>query len=720
MVTGGKTMRKIALFFAFASVLLSCTKEKEMRPSGDLGTYTLTLNLDKEAETAVSKALAVSGKYLSTSWKPGDKLSVYNCSRATMMTGHLVTQQSGNTNVCFSGTLTGTVAAGDIIELRWNTPDYARQDGTLSYIANNCDYASAKVTVSSVSGGVIKVNERPTLKARQGIIRLSLKHPDGRTFDASQASFNIKNKIEWSATPASKDGAGAAGEGVTNYNLDLYFAELGKKYDANGGTGVVFLALPEGSSLTVSAAATDNVSHDCYKKVKNPVDVVAGKYYEIDMKLVAPVDDIETPPADWKSHIFDSDLFYAYTDSVSGVKSYYLKSQAIGWDNSQTIYYMGKEFSNDERFLFALVSPNEWLGNSKLRDGIIIDLATRKQYSFPASSSAYPYLDPETDQLYYTVKNSTSTDVALMRRDLLRNPEYEHELAHYPREIIPYGATSPIQRVINHITISRDKQMVFIDPRIKNCFYWGTLNFYTGAWEEWGHSTEINYTHGQFNPTHDDEALCSTDAWDGNGQHYSTPHENDGAYNGAGTIMRMQFCKKGYRRTISPSPTNNGATHDGWMYDGDHVYWMSAGIHKRSVRTDEYTLIYACPTGGAKEQTTHAHPTVDGKYWTFDDAAPGEKGVPGEDGEKDWHWYRGARWRVKFLNPTTGKKVMIYSTRPAITTSDSPSNLHPDPHPHFVCNDKYVVCTIAGGLDTPRANLHWSITPVDQLIQMTK
>ncbi|MBO4426866.1 MAG: hypothetical protein J5771_00075 [Bacteroidales bacterium] len=706
-------MRKIASLFAFAAVLFSCAKQEEMRPSASMGTYTISIDAERQDNEALSKALSVSGKYLSCAWKPGDALSVYNSSRATMMSGKLITQQSGKTDVCFSGSITGTVAAGDILELRWNTPDYARQDGTLSYIANNCDYAYSRVTVSSVSGNTIKVNQKANFTAKQAILRINLQKPDGSAFTASQASFNIKNAITWSSTdPRTKNDV--IGEGITHYDLDLYFPELEQKYQANGGNGVVFIALPEGASLTVTAAATDAVSHDCYKKVKNPIDIVAGKFYDIDLKLVAPVDNLDPAPAGWKDRIFDSDLFYAYTDSVSGVKSYYLKSEAIGWDNSQTLYYMGKEFTNDERFLFAMVSPNEWTGDPKLRSAIIIDLATRKQYEFYGSSSAYPYLDPETDQLYYVVRNSTQTDVTLYRRDLLRNPEYDHELAHYPRAIIPYGATKPINRTLNHITISRDKQMVFIDPRIQNSFYWGTLDMYTGTWEEWGYSNEINFTHGQFNPMHDDEALCSTDAWDGGGVHHATPHENDGAYNGAGTIMRMQFCKKGWRETIQPSPTSNSATHDGWTYDGDHIYWMNAGIHKRNVRTKEYTLIYACPTGGKEEQTTHAHPTLDEKYWCYDDAAPGT------NGDADWHWYRGAKWRVKFLNTLTGKRVLIYSDRPPITDKAHESTLHPDPHPHFVCNDKYVVCTIAGGADRPRANIHWSITPVDQLIQKTQ
>ena len=53
---------------------------------------------------------------------------------------------------------------------------------------------------------------------------------------------------------------------------------------------------------------------------------------------------------------------------------------------------------------------------------------------------------------------------------------------------------------------------------------------------------------------------------------------------------------------------------------------------------------------------------------------------------------------------------------PAIATEAEPSRLHPDPHPHFVCNDKYIICTAAGS----DKNLHLSITPVGQLITLTQ
>ena len=76
---------------------------------------------------------------------------------------------------------------------------------------------------------------------------------------------------------------------------------------------------------------------------------------------------------------------------------------------------------------------------------------------------------------------------------------------------------------------------------------------------------------------------------------------------------------------------------------------------------------------------------------------------------------RALRSKVSFLNRKTGKVVDIITERPAITTEDKPSRIHPDPHPHFVCNDKYIVCTASD----KEGYLRWSITPVDQLIRLT-
>ena len=47
---------------------------------------------------------------------------------------------------------------------------------------------------------------------------------------------------------------------------------------------------------------------------------------------------------------------------------------------------------------------------------------------------------------------------------------------------------------------------------------------------------------------------------------------------------------------------------------------------------------------------------------------------------------------------------------------DNPSRLHPDPHPHFVMNGRYIVST-ANNAD---GHMDLYITPVKQLVEMTQ
>ncbi len=412
----------------------------------------------------------------------------------------------------------------------------------------------------------------------------------------------------------------------------------------------------------------------------------------------APADEPDVPlPAD----IFAEDFFEKFTDPESGVVSYILKSEAIGKDNSQTVYFNGCEMTDDSRFIYALASTNEEAIRlkkttaSQQKYGIIIDLAKRKMYRMP-NPSGYPWLDPETDVYYYCTLSPDRTSATFYKRELLSDPTKVIKLATIPSSIVPLGVNKPISRIVSHVSLTSDKQKVFIDAWIADQFCWGLLDLYSGAWEEWGRSTSVHITHGQMNPKHDDEALCAVDGWDDrSGTHHPIEYDPDGTY------PRLQYVKKGSRQTIQPDPDNNNASHEGWLPDGDHVYWCSSGIHVRSIRNkDEYQLVLRTTPG--IDAATHSHPSKDLKYWVFDDNTPG--------------YYRGCSWKVHFLNATTGNRTLIYSSRPQLNDGNHESTLHPDPHPHFVCNDKYIVCTMVGD----DLNLHWSITPVDQLIEKTK
>ncbi len=87
----------------------------------------------------------------------------------------------------------------------------------------------------------------------------------------------------------------------------------------------------------------------------------------------------------------------------------------------------------------------------------------------------------------------------------------------------------------------------------------------------------------------------------------------------------------------------------------------------------------------------------------------------------DWPhapWGRGSGWETVFYNCATKRQVFIHSDRPPI--ADIPakkySNLHPDPHPQFVMNGRYIVSSF--NCDEPR-RMTVSITPTHQLWKMT-
>ena len=480
------------------------------------------------------------------------------------------------------------------------------------------------------------------------------------------------------------------------------------RWNTSGGgyyaPGTYFAVLPAGTyhnmKVTINPFASDGRSQDAATgtpftiSCRGPVTINRGQFSDIGYLPSS------RPTSTQPGFIFDTDFFTKVTDA-SGVVSYLIRSNAIGWDNSQTLYFMMNEMTNDERFLVFMVSDNEFRPSYHVasHSAKILDLQTRKLYTFYASDACYPYLDPVEDKLYYMVVNSKKDGAKFYRRDLLTDPGTDIPLADFPQSLIGAGLSNPIKRAVSHITLTSDKQKVFLDSWVKETsgesFHWGLLDLYSGEWDEWGSSTEENFTHGQINPMHDDEALCATDGWtDSKGTTHKLQKDADG------TTRRMQYVKKGYTHTIMPD-TDNSASHEGWAPGGDIVYWCSSGIHIRNIRTGEHRKILSTTPGVT--QATHCNPSGDMKYWTYDDNSP--------------YWYRGCSWKVIFYNDVTGKQVYIHSKLPAIAVDKNyPSRIHPDPHPHFVCNDKYIICSAA----QDDGNLHCSITPVDQLIPLTQ
>ena len=234
-----------ALLLAGVSTIVSCTKDDNQPAEGK--TYHMTITASKGGERA--KALTVDGTTISATWAEGETVTVYNVTKGAALEGTLAAQSSG-ASTTLEGSLTGTIEAGDELTLKFCSPDYAMQDGTLEYIANHCDYAEATVTVASVEGGRITASDA-AFENKQAIVKFMLMDAGSNVLNASALSVTVDDVI-YATIPAS----------VTN---ELY------------------VALPgiSGQAVTLSA----KVGSQWYNKTQANVTFVNGQYYTVAAKL---------------------------------------------------------------------------------------------------------------------------------------------------------------------------------------------------------------------------------------------------------------------------------------------------------------------------------------------------------------------------------------------------------------------------------------------------
>jgi len=405
--------------------------------------------------------------------------------------------------------------------------------------------------------------------------------------------------------------------------------------------------------------------------------------------------------SDWASSVFvtgkedgqfsieTSSLFKEHYDSASGVLSYILKDTLLHtrYENSQSSYFNCKSMTKDGRFILYFCSYNEYRHSETNHHGAIIDLKNDKIYEIPNSNlNAVPFLDTDTDIVYY-IHNLKSSG-SFYKRELLSDPLKDIYLCAFPSEIY---RGDRIRRACTHLTLTSDRKRAFIDARSGNYFYLGMVELASGKFDLW-EKIDTNLCHAQICRTNDDLVLCAIDSFtdmDGKTIH-TIQNDPDGAY------PRIQLMTKSGRRTIRSQVTNY-ATHENWTEQGDGIYFCSTGVRYHDLNTGTETLI--CP-----EKAAHSFLSIDKKYVTC-------------DCQKWGCYYRGCPWAVYFWNIEKQKGVWIHTKTGAVAPDkDHESGLHPDPHPQFVCGDKYIICTM-GGKD---GNMHLSVTPVEQLKNMTK
>lgn len=249
-------IRLVAFLLLAGATFVSCNKEGTIT-----GTFTMTVNATKgDSHVKALNPESETGRPLAT-WAEGEKVTVYNVTTGQLLTGTLTAQSAGQSTTTLSGDITGTISDNDVLELRFLSPNYRIQNGTLAGIGSVCDYAKATVTASVSDQGVTTNPSTATFVNQQAIVRFTLKESDGTTnLSANTLIVCVGNKT-YSVLP-------------------------------KNATNELYVALPGFSSQTVSLFAKSGVVW--HNLQKTGVSFANGQYYTVTLKMT-PLDTLPGP-----------------------------------------------------------------------------------------------------------------------------------------------------------------------------------------------------------------------------------------------------------------------------------------------------------------------------------------------------------------------------------------------------------------------------------------
>ena len=236
-------IRTLATLLMASAAIVSCSvkedifEEETIIKEEPAKVYTLSVNATKGGDDEATKALSLDGKTLNAKWAQNEEVTVYNNTKKVPLDGTLKAQSDGSSTT-LKGSLTGTIAAGDELILLYSSGNYASQDGSLDYIAANCDYAKATITVASVDGGNVVPTSNASFENQQAIVKFILKDKEGNNLNVSNLSISAGSNRLVSA-------GGLRGSGTktyhTGYTVDRGSGSTGgegydKLLDGNTGT----------------------------------------------------------------------------------------------------------------------------------------------------------------------------------------------------------------------------------------------------------------------------------------------------------------------------------------------------------------------------------------------------------------------------------------------------------------------------------------------------
>ena len=394
---------------------------------------------------------------------------------------------------------------------------------------------------------------------------------------------------------------------------------------------------------------------------------------------------------DWKLKTPETSTnFIRHVDGRTKIVSYVLRPGLIA-DSQQSMYFTVKSMTDDGRFLLFTTCRNE----NKLqtpRGKAYVDFLTDTVHFLDAPTDyVVVTLDVKTDKIYFIRRNPDR----ICYIDLLSDPDHDVVITMMPEHFTRPGVD--VQRYYTHMTLTQDRQKAFLDTRRieegKTIYEQGLVDFKTGKWEKWS-ETDFFCNHGQLCPTDDTLALC---AWEecwlktvvSNGVPVRVRRPPEEPYPRVWLIRA-----DGSKRNIIPEEFNY-ATHEHWQEDGKGIMWCCRnGLYGYNIAEDRQYCIMPFASG-------HATMTADNRYVTTDFPVGG--------------WYRGCNWQVLFYDRETGKIVFPFYKNERLCEDDGKLHNHPDPHPQFVCNDRYIVSTI----NHSDGHMDLAVTPTEPLKQMT-
>ena len=259
--------------------------------------YTMTVEATKGDNG--TRGLFLVDDYLKVKWDQGEEVYVMKWDNAESKwneIGVLTAEASETASTTLNGTLTEAPEENNTkLFLHGTSVSYDNQQGTLDYIAENCDFATAMIehidTDETTNNIIVSDIE---FISQQAIVQFHLQDKEGNSLNVT------KLKIE--------DGEGNMCKELNAITRNLQ--ELGQvngsvEIDYIAGTGTMFVALSNVHDSKLKFTATvpneveggQNVYTYVYEKTGDDLELEAGKYYDITVKMEKDEPDVPDVPA---------------------------------------------------------------------------------------------------------------------------------------------------------------------------------------------------------------------------------------------------------------------------------------------------------------------------------------------------------------------------------------------------------------------------------------